>query len=69
MKEYSTTIIREIKLQYNSKAEFARKLGITRASAGVILKKIEQGKDIKLSTLEKICDVLGYKFILIKDKK
>lgn len=59
-------IDREIRLKFNSKAELARHIGTTRASINFILKKIKSGQDVKLSTLQKICNAIDYQIFLKK---
>lgn len=60
---------REIRLNYNSVAEVARKINVSRQRMINILNNLENEKGITLKTLTQVCEALGYEIILKKKKK
>lgn len=59
---------KEIRLNYSSVAEVARKLNVTRQWMVKFLKSLENGKGFNIRTLEKVCDGLGYEIVVRKKK-
>ena len=64
-----TPLDREIRLNYQSVAEVARKLNVSRQWMVKFLKSLENEKGFNIKTLEKVCDGLGYEIVLRKRKK
>lgn len=57
-----------ILLNYKSRSELAKKIGIRKQELSRILKKLESNKNITLKSLERLCDGLGYEIIVRKKK-
>lgn len=68
-KNIFTPLNREIRLNYSSVAEVARKLNVSRQWMIKFLKALEEGRGFNIKTLEKVCNGLGYEITLKKIKK
>lgn len=59
---------KEIKKKFKSRARFALFLGTKRSVVQFYMDKLKDGTGIKMKSLLKLCDALGYE-IVIKKKK
>lgn len=71
-KDISKIINNEIETNYSSKAEFARKVGITRARLQTVLKKLESNNgdnksSVTFNTLSNILKKAGYQIKIEKN--
>lgn len=58
----------EVKLNYDSVADLAKKMGVSRQWVIIFLQNLKEGKGMNLKTLENFCGVLGYELIAVKKK-
>lgn len=66
--DISKAVDKEIRLNFDSVAELARKLGTTRQHLRLVLKKISnENNQIPFNTVLKILNGVGYKIIIKKD--
>lgn len=61
-------IYQESRIKFKTQGDFAESLGISRQNLNNILKKMEQGGNIYLETLENMCNILELE-IVIQEKK
>lgn len=59
-------INKEIRINYKTKVEFAKILGIKKQNLTIFIKNLEKGKDTKIDRICKILDVLGYELQIKK---
>lgn len=62
-------INKEIRINYKSKVEFAKILGMKKQNLTFFIKNLEKGKDVKIDRVCKILDVLGYEITIKKKGK
>lgn len=60
---------KEIRLNYSSLAEVAKKMNISRQWLFDIMYKLEHNETFNIATLQKLCDCLGYEIVVRKKKK
>ena len=62
-------INKEIRINYKSKVEFAKILGIKKQNLTIFIKNLEKGKDAKIDRICKILSILGYELQIKKKGK
>ena len=67
-KEIYEILDKERRLQFDSQAEAARKIGITKESFYTFMQNLKNDKGVTLKTLNKLLDGLGYEMIISKKK-
>lgn len=67
-KEIYRILDKERRLKFDSQAEAARKIGITKQSFCVTMQNLKSNKGVTLRTLNKLLDGLGYEMIIRKKK-
>lgn len=65
-KEIYKILDRERRLKFDSQAEAARKIGITKESFCTFMQNLKNNKGVTLKTLNKLLDGLGYEMIIRK---
>nr|DAS48546.1 MAG TPA: repressor protein C2 [Caudoviricetes sp.] len=62
-------INKEIRINYKSKVEFAKILGIKKQNLTTFIKNLEKEKDAKIDRICKILSILGYELQIKKKGK
>lgn len=60
---------KEIRLKYKSSSELAKEIGVSRQWIVIFMNKLKRGEGMTLSTLERVCDHLGYEITIRKKAK
>lgn len=66
LKDIYNFLDKEIRLNYKSRAEAARHIGITKELLNCFLTNLKDGKGITVKSLYKLCQGLGYDIKFIK---